>query len=311
MIIKCINQITSDVLISTTYDLIIAACGFEERGIFIPLMLKNGNHSKKIAFSFSDYKDNNIRLKNEKFYRESNYTVCESSGIESKYIVKELENFILDSIKDEIKILIDYTSMTRIWYGAILNFLKNFETQKRLIIHFSYAIAKFHKPPLKELKTKYFTPIEGYCNLSVPSVPTALIIGLGYEKNKAYGLKEFFDAEKIFLFYTKDSLFTTPVMKINKELLILTKDNCKVPYNLQDLLMTKTLLFDICKLLIDNYRLIIAPCGPKPFTLLSFLISLEVGNIDVWRISGNEIGTHSDREAEGNIVILELYYYPF
>jgi hypothetical protein len=46
--------------------------------------------------------------------------------------------------------------------------------------------------------------IEGFSFFSVPNKPSALIIGLGYEKNKAFGLTEYFDAET-FLFYNSDA----------------------------------------------------------------------------------------------------------
>jgi len=200
--------------------------------------------------------------------------------------------------------------MTRVWYGSIINYFKNLVIQNRqIIIYFAYSLAEYNKPNLKDSKTSHFEPIDGFCNLSVPSIPTALITGLGYEKNKAFGLKEFFDAELLYLFYTIDNEFTFSVLDKNKELIDRTSREYILPYNINDVLLTKTILLDLCSNLKKNFRIIIAPCGPKPFTIISFLVAAELGSIDVWRISGETVENNFKAIPNGKIITFEICYY--
>jgi hypothetical protein len=57
-----------------------------------------------------------------------------------------------------------------------------------------------------------------------------------------------------------------------------------------------------------NYRVIIAPCGPKPFTLVSLCLALMFENIDVWRISSGKQSVPIDKEAEGDVVAYKISF---
>ena len=153
---------------------------------------------------------------------------------------------------------------------SIIKYLKQKKSNHTIRIFFSYSVSKFQEPPEKDSKTSNFEAIKGYCSLSVPLYPTALITGLGYERNKAFGLKEFFDAELLYLFYTKDNEYTEQVLRINQELVKRTPKNNILSYNINDLLLTKTILYELCSSLKDSYRIIIAPLGPKTIYINKF-----------------------------------------
>jgi hypothetical protein len=132
---------------------------------------------------------------------------------------------------------------------------------------------------------------------------------LGYEKKRVFGLREFFYAEDLYLFYTDNNLYTKTVLDKNKEVLDETPNDHRFPYHISDLIYTKMLLQDLCETLSKKYRIVIAPCGPKPFTLLCFIVASMNNNIDVWRISASDDDTSvSDREPDGNILTLKMSY---
>jgi hypothetical protein len=54
---------------------------------------------------------------------------------------------------------------------------------------------------------------------------------------------------------------------------------------------------------------IIAPCGPKPFTLFSFILASQIPNIDVWRISaGDDENQVIKPKAAGELIIVDLIF---
>lgn len=308
MEIRYIKQIEQSNIVKEQFDLIIASSGYEIRASHIANILNN-NCKEKIVFSFSDHKSEKSRIENDLTFKKLNYKPLEQTGNSCTKILEVIDEFIERSKSQPLSILIDYSSMTRIWYGAIIKYFKQLNGNTQIIkVYFSYSVAKFHKPPETDSKTSNFEPINGYCSLSIPLYPSALITGLGYERNKAFGLKEFFDAELLYLFYTKGNDYTDHVLQINKELIKRTPKSNMLTYNVNDLLLTKTVLYELCSSLKENYRVIIAPLGPKPFTLISFLVANELQSIDVWRISSNEIFDYNYCEPNGNIVTIEICY---
>ncbi|MBA4409708.1 MAG: hypothetical protein C0397_09840 [Odoribacter sp.] len=306
MVINQVRQINKEDLLQSKFDIVIMASGYESRASYLASILNINTDCKKIVLSFQNYKETQERTKNDELYSKLNYEPVECKENESNLIIDILNEFIIKSSIEKLSILIDYSSMTRVWYSAIINFLNEYETKKTLNVYYVYSSAKFYPPSSDESKILNFSPIDGFCNLSIPSNPTALITALGYEKNKAYGLREYFDAQEMYLFLTVDNKFTTIVQERNNDLILsIPESNC-IQYNLNDLLYTKSILYDLCLKLKDDYRIIIAPCGPKPFTLLSFLVASSLKMIDIWRISG--IDQHSERKASGNLLSLEVTY---
>ena len=156
------------------------------------------------------------------------------------------------------------------------------------------------------------SPLFGYCDLNVPSRPTALIIGLGNERNRIYGLKEYFDAVP-YLFYSDKSYndkYSKEIEVINKEIIEETCPNNIFQFPIHDLTYTNYILENLCLTLLKDYRVIIAPCGPKPFAILAMINSLKHDDsLEVWRISPGSKIPKIDREPTGLISIIELDFY--
>ena len=69
-------------------------------------------------------------------------------------------------------------------------------------------------------------------------------------------------------------------------------------------------LTSVYYLLKDDYNIIIAPLGPKPFTFVSMLLSVKYKDIDIWRVgSGSDINEY-DREPldTKSFIISELLF---
>lgn len=57
-----------------------------------------------------------------------------------------------------------------------------------------------------------------------------------------------------------------------------------------------------------DFRIVIASCGPKPFTLISMLTASVLPDIDVWRISGNKGFDNANREPDGEVLCFFVEY---
>ncbi len=304
------TQISTDEFFDYELDLFIAASGYEIRSTFIPHEVIRSKI--KVVIGFEENRNNIIRKGNDKYYKLSNYDnyIC-TSGSADNSISTYLDTFIKAASGSCLKIAIDYSSMTRIWYGAIIDFFNNYEGDKKILLYFLYAKAIFSSPPKSENQNYFFEPIKGFSNLSIPNKPTALILGLGYEKRRAFSLKEYFDADEVYVFLTDENNtpeFHNEVCSRNQELISKLNSGYIFKYPIDNLLYTRKLLLDLCERLLVDFRIVIAPCGPKPFTLISMIIASILPDIDVWRISGNNGFDKANRKPDGKILCFHLEY---
>lgn len=303
-----IKQLEKESLSTYDFDLIITASGYETRASYFVnnCGIDISSIKNRYVLAFTTDLFSITRKENDEVFLKHGFNFIPCAGSSSKEVIDIISHFILNTSQKDVFIIIDYSSMTRIWYGAVISFLKALENKSKSVhLFFSYTEAEFMIPPKEEPETINFSPIKGFCNLSIPAKPTALIIGLGYEKKRAFGLMEYFDAEIVNYFLTEYSRYTEEVLERNKEILENVNEECIYPYSLNNLLLTQIMLQDLCNSLSQNYRIILAPCGPKPFTLLSFIVSSKNDNIDLWRISAEEGSHFVDRKPIGNFIILE------
>lgn len=292
------------------YDLILTASGYESRCSFLV-----NNYSlksyHKICFGFEKQKDQFARNSNDAIFKDKGFTIIDCASGSNSLVIANLTDILKNITKDEINILVDYSSMSRVWYSSLLSFFRDTESLfERVNIYFSYTFSKFIPAPEAHVYNKIVGPLDGFYTISIPNKPTALIIGLGYIEERAFGLSEFLDA-KPYLFISDPSVsqeFYEEVINNNKHLLENSESKDIFLYPLNNLPFTETLLFQLCNELNSNFRVILAPCGPKPFTLVCLLLALRIKNIDVWRISAGDDDIPIDKAASGEINILEVCF---
>lgn len=289
-------------------DLIIVASGYEHRASYLAQKLSHLDIKDKIVFAFKDHSENQVRKNNDKIFNDLGFISEHFSGNNWENIQNILTQFF-DNLcdKEEVNILVDYSSMTRLWYATILKYVTTYCNYRGIInLYFSYTKAKYSPPSDSEINfTVNFDPLPGYNKLSIPDKPTALIIGLGYEKARATGLIDYFDAQEVFLFYSDNPLYHDKIKEANGKLLETYSNNVFV-FPLNDIVTTKTILENLCNRLSSDFRIVITPCGPKPFTLISFLLAIENQSIDTWRVSGSSKPDHPECYPSGDFVVTNL-----
>lgn len=304
------NNLVSDVVISNTeYDLAIFALGYESRASHLltscPVSAK-----KQVAFSFNSRIELHYEA-NRMEFESYGVEIVDASGDDGHVISNFLEDQFRNTAKDRIKILVDYSSMTRVWYAEIVRFFRDFKSRiiKSVDIHFAYSLSQYVAREKKVHPNIHAGPIRGFSKLSLPNTPAALIIGIGNEKERAFGLSEYLDS-KTYLFFTDgsfDKKYMLEVLKENKELYA-RNSIMKFSYSLLNMKNTEISLSMLCEDLVTRNRIVIAPCGPKPFTLISLLVSTRYHNVNVWRISAGESARAIDKIPTGQILMYQAVF---
>ncbi len=290
--IKNVEQVVSE----DSYDLIIAGHSIESRSKIIPIALQE-SHAIKIAYMGC----------NEKNYPDQSdhgFTVCQFHENEFRTILNSLsEKKSCDG--DKIKILIDITSLARRIIASVIGEIIGSITDKNIDLSIFYTLAAYNPPSEDAIPgNKKIEPVHpefaGWT--SNPDFPAALIVGLGYERDKALGVIEYLEASKRFLFLpnSPETDFRPQVEMHNKQLLDQTEQSQQIDYEVINPLGTLLTLGSLISGLKNQAKPVLLPFGPKILFALALLAAIVHTESSVWYVSGEEDELPVDRKPSAH-----------
>jgi hypothetical protein len=199
--------------------------------------------------------------------------------------------------------------MTRAWYGGIVRALMQIERSENIVTRFVYIPAEYSDPPPHYPPNEVLAPVPGFTSLALPDKPTALIIGLGYDPDRALGLNDHLDPKTTLLFHAdpgSDPRYARKVVDVNKELIEIVRPDHLFSYPLNDSVATYKLLESASRGLLRDWRLVLCSLGPKPFGLVCFLLAAYYEEISIWRVSACARQRPVDRKPKGDPILLEV-----
>jgi hypothetical protein len=296
-------------ILEIDFDIIICSSGFETRSTFFYqeyLKNKPWNLAVKFCFCFTDRKVFSKTI-NDIFFIENGFKLIEVSGITLNDTIDRYRIIFSEIKKTRINVLVDYSSMTKVMYAALIKYLV-IETQHHtqdIYIYFSYTPSLFTEP-LEASSNMYNQPIPLFPTVELTDKKIALLACLGYEEGKAEGLIEYLqiDNNDIYLFYTaqsKNDLFYEKIKEHNQYLIHKIPTDNQFQYELENVPQVFNLLESLGNYLISKgYRVIIAPLGPKVFSLISILLTVKYKDITILRVSDGIKGSPVDRVPDPN-----------
>ena len=282
------HQVAFEELLNENIDVLIAACGIESRSSHL-IQLSQFNARKKIALIFKEGHDEGSWKQNEIIFRENGFDCYELSSNETGEIISLLEKLCDKSFCENIKLVIDYSSMTKIWYGTIINYFAfNDLGYNNLVVYFCYTPEHFVPPAAR--KGKLLNPEPIFFNR--PSInenkPLALIIGLGYEDTRVEFLFDFFKPDDVYFFLPNpsfDEKYTQMAKAGNRKVLSNVKASHLFSYPAKELEEIDSKLTSLCLSLRLKYRVNLISLGPKTFSLASFLLNARYPDIEIWNLT--------------------------
>ena len=296
---------------SKGYDLIVAASGYESRARFVAEAVgaKKTSICNYLVLSFTEHRNECARSKNDATFEELGYRpfLCRGRSDEE---VSQIVADALEKLREtpEPKVLVDISSMTRAWYGAIVRSLMALHLDGKVVVHFAYTSAEFVPPPNEYPPNRIVGPVAGFTGNTLPTKPTALILGLGYDKDRAIGLKDHLDPQLTILFYAdpaSDSRYIPEVLSVNSELLHEVGDECIFPYSFCDGSAAFRLLESVTNGLTHDWRVVICSLGPKVFGLYCFLVASLTRDVSIWRVTADLHEVPFDHKATGTPLLLQ------
>lgn len=286
------------------YDFMIIGLGYESRSIAAYL----SHHQSCGSVMAIGYKENTDVL----HYKE-NKEVLIAGGV-SVYEKHDIELCDLlasfDIYEKEIKIMLDVTVFSRHRLALILDYLICNLCEKS-IVTIVYNASTYVPPPDDTTPIKTVAEIAPQFSGMIGdlSKPTSLILGLGYEKGKALGVANYFEAGRDFLFLpmSNEERFEEFVRANNGELLNLVPDEDVFCYEVEQPYATYLSLRSLVLETLDCSRILLVPLGPKILAAISVIIARELHpKLPVWRVSSNHTEKPVERAQAGGPIYLSL-----
>nr|WP_296770645.1 hypothetical protein [Rhodococcus sp. (in: high G+C Gram-positive bacteria)] len=271
------------------YDMLIVSLGYENRSSHVGLEL-SANATVKLAAAFdrrhsASYEENRIRLS------AAGFVIFESSDGEIKdLIASQIKAALVQKPKD-LRIGIDISSMTRVRIANCLLGIASGVGADRVRVDFLYAPAEFREPTANNASADISEPVcvelSGWSDN--PALPSALVVGLGYEPERAVGAAEFLDAARIWALSPRssDQRYDRAVGESNRSLLDSTPRPKIVYYPVNDPFETYFIIDELVRGLIRGSRVTLLPFGPKILALCAMISAFNrYPSVTVWRVSG-------------------------
>ena len=301
-------QVSSDQLQNQHFDAIIAVSGYESRCTYLVNKINVDKIPIKIVLALNDKLDIFSRKNNDERFGELGFTFFNVPIYDSSTHADLLDDICVNHAGAIINILIDYSAMPKVWYNAMINYFMDVEEFfTHINVWFSYSPSEYTKAH-SNASNKYFDE-------DIPVLkkdkPVVLFLGLGYEKGNTEELAHLLKAQTTFVYYADpaiDERFVKDVLENNNNLLRKIQHTNLISYPIQDLNSINTALTSLCvNLRMENY-LVLAPIGPKPFTLMCFILSARYPDIKIWKVKRKGDAPIYDRKAHGELLVYKLIY---
>lgn len=297
-----------------SYDIVIAASGYESRAKYVAGMLdeKGVKIANRFALAFTEHLSDCARPGNDKAFTMLGYELLPCSG-HSAENAHECFRKALSRLKSDAfaRCLIDISSMTRAWYGEIVNTLLTLERGLGLQVDFAYTGAEFVPAKGDYPANRVAGPVPGFVGMTLPDKPTALGIGLGYHVDRAIGLKDYLDPKLTVLCYPNPSFdvrYVDAVRNTNRQIMEEVSASNIIAYPVNDFVSTFNILDSLCEGLMRNSRVVLCSLGPKPFGLCCFLVASIRRDVSIWRVGAGDYEEPIDQKPCGRPMLIETLW---
>ena len=127
-------------------DLVLCACGYETRATYVASKLGQDTTCQKVALAFED-RSALARKKNEDEFTELGYELVRTSGGTADSAEAVCNTMLSEPDRKHVRILVDYSCMTRVWYAALIDRLHRIRIGPDAEVIFAYSPSTHTPPP--------------------------------------------------------------------------------------------------------------------------------------------------------------------
>ena len=304
--VEAIESLSND---EQYYDLAIFASGFESRSTHIASLVSPNVAKQNIILGFERERDVLSRQSNDKYFSERfnvELKTCAESD-DDQFLFDILNSLKTTDKEYPLRILIDYSVMTRSWYSAILTWARFFESDGSIELDFAYACGDYHGD-FGPLAISEIVSLPGFEGISGGFRRTTAIFGLGYDKYATLAVYDRLEPDSVYCCIAQrysDDENSNKVLKENEVLIDAATKLIHLP--LTDVPTAFGILSDQILLLERSTHIVIVPMGPKTHVLITLLVALRLPWITCLHAKGSRV-TPIQVDASGPLSISRVKF---
>ncbi len=314
-IISFVEDIKEDQVFSNEYDIAIFVCGSEPRCTNLAKCFseKDAHISQALVLHISDATDD-FAKKNRKRFSDLGYDESESIKIED---IKRLYQILNDRLKPllesagstrTIRVFIDYSSMPRDWYAALLNWTCA-SSPENLVMVFGYSAGRYER----EWEPKRCTQVRSIGDAgSVSNVSDddeTVIIGLGLDPDAPYTVQSSLDLKEAIAFITGPSVTKDVEKRVRDTNQQFINEYCSnYPLMVFPIMAVAEIYQCLSEITAVKHlvsTVVLVPLGPKPHVLASILVMHRYKNVVCIKVDHKHDRRYAV-EASGDIVFTKV-----
>jgi hypothetical protein len=265
-----------------SYDVYFFASGFEQRSTFV-FESSPGFSAPLVVLGFSDHLDTLNRKFNDNIFMSRGHApvIAESSTGYEKIIQTALQQAASAiSMARPIRIFVDYSVMTRSWYGYILTWIKYSAACAGAQVDFFYSHGCYEKD-FEELHIRELSSVPGFEGACAGARRTVALFGLGFDKYATLAVYDQIEPDSVVCFIAQDRVddpHAEKVLSANNEILNMA-NGLPVRAPLSDVQEVFRLLYEQVMLFDASDEVVVVPMGPKTHVLTSLFLAQVVPRV--------------------------------
>ena len=274
-----VEDISLQNLFDQNYDISVFSCGYEERSSNLATVITVENIGCPLVFGFDGGKSETC-LRNEAVYKDLLLAdVVDIAYGETHKIIgilrAEVEKLIFGK-RILIKVLVDYSSMPRLWYSEILNFFKNYDSDVSFELDFVYSVGEhIYSDQPQQLGDPIVLP--GCEAVATYSKRTVAIFGLGFDSGAPICMHGKIEPDNTYALIARPGAledYSAKTYSINSDFIEESVD--EVVYSP---LFSVKQTYDSMREIFFPFRTsaitVIVPFGPKPHALAAIIAAMN------------------------------------
>jgi hypothetical protein len=277
-----------DSVCENTYDVSLFASGYESRCIHVPGLIDPHMVANPLIFGFIEERHSGKRDENNQFYSER--WGCEPMPLsaENEKPIYEYLQHRTQTIDRPIHILLDYSSMSRLWYATVLNWARFRAASQDVVIDFIYSMGRYEETKAP-MVIRGMVSIPGCEGRAYRLRESVAVFGLGFQGSAALCVLDQLEADTVYAFLAAPGSSDEYVAKtrdINRDLINSHKTKAVLELPLASVEACYRHLAETIAPHRPDGEITLVPMGPKPHVLASILVAMRFPEVACLRVSG-------------------------
>jgi hypothetical protein len=289
MTVQTVADIGVSVAFDTEYDLAFFASGYEDRACFLARQIGLHRHriQQPVVLAFSEQVHHPQRVANDRYFSQHwNPRWLELSADDEG----PLYGFLKDTAprgKRRLHFLVDYSSMSRLWYAGILNWARYAEGPREIVVDFFYSVGEYVDYTGQFIISDILA-IPGCEGGAISRSKLVAVFGLGFDNLAALCVLDRLQPDQVYGYLADPAAspdYAVRAREANDELI-----HRHATTTLELPLSSVETTFRYLAELVVSHRteadITIIPMGPKPHILAAILLAMRFEDITCLRVSG-------------------------